>query len=152
MLGVLAYQLYDLRKENAEIFRLSGLSQEIEKEEILAESIEELQEEAGEEITAFEILTASQETLVPTIESIESAGRSLGLETEITSVKRSETPGVSVQTIEIVVESLGSWRGNFSLLKILESLPHRVNIESAQLSKIETGWRSRVALSLQSFD
>lgn len=151
LFALLLFGFYRIYLENRETARLLTLAGEGERREILNEQIKALREKSSAEIAAFETLGLSTETLVPTIESIEAAGRALGLETEITSVERAGPEGAPAQ-VKISVESRGSWRGSFSLLKALESLPQKVVIERALLSKTAAGWRSQIDLSLQSFD
>jgi hypothetical protein len=152
LMGTLSFAFYKLRAENLETARLLGVLQESEKKEETARKVRELQESASADIAAFEALALSPETLVPTIESIEDAGRALGLATEIVSVTREGEAGAGTQTVKIVVESTGSWRGNFLFLKALENLPQRAKIESTHFSKAESLWRSRMELTLLSFD
>lgn len=151
LLGFLGFGFYRLWMENQETARLTNLFEEAGKKEAANQRALQIRESALAEVTAFEAIALASQNLVPTIESIEDAGRSLGLTTKIASVEEGEA-GSSNQAVKIVVESSGSWRGNFTLLKALESLPQRIKIESASLSKSESSWRSRIELTLLSLD
>lgn len=152
LMALLVFSFYQIFSMNRETARLMALAETTEKEKELAKTISNLRENANADIAAFESLGLSTEKLVPTIESIEAAGRALGLDTEITSVKREGKEGSALQVIKISLDSSGPWKGNFSLLKALENLPQRVIVESARLSQTESAWRSEIVLSLQSLD
>lgn len=152
LLVSLCFAFYKLRAENLDTTRLINLTDELERKESVARVVRELQKNASADIAAFEALTLSSETLVPTIESIESAGRALGLSTEITSLKREGEESAAARVVKMVVESSGSWSGNFSFLKALENLPQRVKIEGVYLSKSDSVWRSSIELTLSSLD
>jgi Tfp pilus assembly protein PilO len=155
-LALLALLILGVRKmnnENAETARLISLSAESETRANTAHTIRSLQDSASEEVQAFENLTLTNERLVPLIESIESVGRALKLDLEIVSVeKKLEGEGGGPQRIRIVIEASGPWGGAFSLVKAIESLPHRVMFENVSLTKGEEGWSTMISLSLYSFN
>ncbi len=155
-LALLALLVVDVRKmnsENVETARLVSLSGESETKANAAQTVRSLQASASEEIKAFENLTLTNERLVPLIESVESVGRALGLDLEIVSVeKKQEGEGTGPQRIRMVIEASGTWSGTFSLVKAIETLPHRVMLENVSLVKEDSGWSAMVSLSLYSFN
>jgi hypothetical protein len=146
LLGVLGFALYRLKIENTETVRLESLVRDLEKKEETVRMVREIRERSKEDIAALEVI-ASSDALLPTIENIEAAGESLGLSTEIASVEREGEEG-GIQGIRIVVESTGTWKANFLLLKSLETLPQQVKVGSVYLSKTESLWRSNIELTL----
>jgi hypothetical protein len=146
LLGLLCFALYRLKVENTETVRLENLAEDVEKKEETVRMVRELRDKFKEDIAALEAL-GSSDSLLPTIENIEAAGETLGLSTEIASVERESEEG-KAQAIRIIVESTGSWKANFLLLKSLEALPQKVNIGSVYLSKFESLWRSNIELTL----
>src|SRR3989338_8481444 len=136
MAALLVLDFYHIRSKNAETLRLVELANAKESEEILAKSIKEIQNNSRAELSAFEQIVLSDSEIVPIIENIEKAGRALGLITEITSVEKiNDADPALPQRIRIIVESDGSWRGIFALLKAIESLPNRVLLEETTLAK-----------------
>jgi hypothetical protein len=151
LLAVFALNVRNIGVKNAETARLLSEYGEIEKTEEAANTIRSLRASASADIESLESLTLSNDRLVPLIESIEEAGRSLDLNLKITSVEKREESEGSPQTIRIAIEAVGDWGGTFTLPHAIESLPYRVMIENATLAKGEEGWRENIILSLHSF-
>lgn len=152
-LALLALFILDMRRlssENAEIVRLLTEYAEIESEESAVHSIKSLKASSAADIEALEALALNDERIVPLIESIEEAGRVLELELKIVSVDK-DKEDASPQLIRIVIEASGTWDSAFALTQAVESLPHRVMIESVSLTKMENVWRERISISLNSF-
>jgi Tfp pilus assembly protein PilO len=146
-------EFYRVKSENEETSRLlSEVNQAADQREA-TQSIRLLKKTAAQDVSAFEALTLSPSRLVEVIESIEEAGRSLSLETTIASVDKPEANGSTTpQSIDIVVETSGSWAGTNRFLKAIESLPTRVTIQEARLSKQGSAWDSQIKLSFYSFE
>ena len=153
LLAVLTLGVYSIRVKNKGTSELLNLADETVEREILAQSIRMLQNNAQEDLAAFNNFVLSGDKLVSLIESIEETGRTLGLDTEIVSVGKIEDKrSIEPDIIRIVIESQGSWAPILSFLRAIESLPYRVMIDESGLSKVEIGWRSKIILSLHSFD
>ena len=153
LLSILALGVYNIRFKNKETSELLNLADHAAETGILIQSIRAAQNNSGQDIEAFDNLALAGDKIVPLIESIEGAGRALGLDTSILSVgkiedKKSADPPI----VRIVMETQGAWAPTLSFLRAIESLPYRVMIDESSLSKEEVGWRSRVILSLYSFD
>lgn len=152
---LLVLALLDLRKvrvENRAVSTLVQVAEEKGQKEAVVQSVKALRQRGGEEIEAFEKMTLSNETLVPTIELIERGGGSLGLEVEIASVDKSEAKPGEPSKVSLVIESRGSWAGIMSFLKAVESLPHRVMVDNVYFTKEGGQWRSSLSISLFSFN
>lgn len=153
LLAALILGAYNIRVKNKEASELLNLADYDAEARILAQSIRMMQNRAAEDIAAFDSVILSNDKLVPLIESIEGAGRTLGLDISIVSVgKIVDKKFVEPDIIRIVMETQGPWSKTFSFLRVIESLPHRVMIEESSLSKVEVGWYSRIVLSLYSFN
>ena len=153
LLAVLAMGVYSIRVTNKEASRLTNLADHAAETEILVQSIRAVQNDAAEDIEAFDNLVLADDKLVPLIESIEGTGRALGLETSILSVgKIEDEKSAESPLVRIVMETQGPWAETFSFIQAVESLPHRVILDESSFSKEETGWRSRIILSLYLFD
>lgn len=153
LLVVFTLGIYNIRVENKETRELLDLADHVAEVRILAQSIRMVQNDAEQDLEAFDDLVLSGDKLVSLIESIEGAGRALGLDTNILSVgKIEDKKSVEPDVVRIVMETQGPWASTLSFLRAIESLPHRVMIEESSLSKEEVGWRSRIVLSLYSFD
>ncbi len=152
LLGFLGFDLYNIRAKNDTTSKLLTLADQEAEEKILVQSIRLIQNNAREDIEAFEGIVLSDDGVVRMIESVERAGQSLGLETEIISVEKTgEETLDNPQKIRLVIESNGLWAATFSYLRAIESLPHRVMIEKVDFSKGKDVWHSRIALSLYLF-
>jgi Tfp pilus assembly protein PilO len=146
-------EFYRVKSENQETSRLLSEVNQAADQRAAAQSIRFLQKTATEDVNDFEALTISPSRLVEVIESIEAAGRALSLETIIASVDKPEAnSSTTLQSIDIVVETSGSWAGTSRFLKAIESLPTRVTIQEARLSKQDSAWDSQVKLSFYSFE
>ena len=153
LLALLVLDFYHIRTQNKKTSDMLNLANKAREDESLAQSVRLLQNTAGEDVEALGDLGLTPRRLVETIESIENAGRSLGLDTEIISVDKIERPDPSdPQQIVIVIENIGPWAGSFAFLQAMESMPNRVVMKEASFNKEETGWRSGITLSLYSFD
>lgn len=134
--------------ETAELLSAAGATTQAENE---AESIRVFQREAKDDIASLEALTLNSQRLVGLIESIEEAGRTLNLDLEIASVEKKEGEGQAPELLRIAVNAKGSWGSAYALLKAVESLPHRVMIESVGLVKSGNAWEETLVFSLHSF-
>ncbi|MEX2013479.1 MAG: hypothetical protein WD897_01000 [Parcubacteria group bacterium] len=153
LLTILILGAYNIQLKNKEASELLNLADESAEARTLAQSIRTTQENAVEDLTAFDSLVLSGDRLVPLIDNIERAGRTFGLDTNIVSVAKIEDKeSIEPDMIQVVMETQGSWAPTLSFLRAIESLPHRVMIEESSLSRVEVGWRSRIVLSLYSFD
>lgn len=153
LLAVLILSVYSIRIKNRETSELLNLIDNAAEMEMLTRSIKAIQYDAREDIKAFGDFVLSSDKLVPLIESIEGAGRTLGLDTKIISVGKIEDKKlIESDMIRIVMETQGPWAPTLSFLRAVESLPNRVMIEESSFSRGETVWRSKIVLSLYSFD
>lgn len=153
LLSVLVLGVYNIRFKNKETSELLNLADNAARIGVLVQSIRAAQNDAALDIEAFDKMVLAGDKIVPLIESIEGAGRALNLDTSILSVgKVEDKKSTSPSLVRIVMEARGSWAQNLAFLRAIESLPHRVLLDEASLSKEDTGWRSRIILSLHSFD
>lgn len=152
-LTVLILGAYNIQLKNKEASEILNLTDEVAETRVLAQSIRIMQNNAGQDLAAFDNLILSGDKLVPLIEGIEGVGRTLGLDINIVSVgKIEDKKSVEPDIIRIVMETQGSWAQTFSFLRAIENLPHRVMIEESSLLKGEIGWRLKIILSLYSFN
>ena len=158
-LAVLVFAAYDIRRTNEETSGILNTSDQIAEERILLQSIRVIQNESREELMFLEGFVVSDDTLVPLLDSIESIGQELGLESEILSVEDASLAPTSrarsrenqeAKLLRIVVEAKGSWSGVFNFTKALENLPYKVTVEEVNLSKDE-GWSSRMVILVNTF-
>lgn len=148
LMAFLLLDIYNIRAKNKETSRLLNQADEAAEVGVLVQSIRLIQNNAREDLEAFEELALSDSKIVPLIESIEKAGQSLGVKTEIASVEKTDEP----QQLNLIIETEGSWAGTLSFLKAIESLPHRVMVKSVNVSKDESLWSATIALSLYLFN
>jgi len=152
LLTLLFFYTKSISGENAETAKLITSSGQMEEAERAAQLVRSIRASSGADIASFESLVLTSERLVPFIESIESAGRALGVDLEIASVdKKDEGEGSALERIRMVVKASGSWSGTYSLLKAIESLPYRVMIENVSLTKNDSAWEEAITLSLNAF-
>lgn len=153
LLSVLILGVYNIRFKNKETSELLNLVDRASEVGIIIQSIRAAQNDAGPDLEAFDNMVLTSDKLVPLIESIEGAGQALGLETSILSVAKIEDKkSAEPPLVRIVMETTGPWAQTLSFLRAIESLPHRVLLDESNLSREEVGWRSRIILSLYSFD
>ena len=153
LLATLTLGVYSIRAKNKNVPKLLNLADQAAEMKILVQSVRMIQNDAREDIKAFDNFVFSDDKLVLLIESIEGAGQALGLDTNIVSVgKIEDEKSVTPDIVRIVTETQGPWAPTLSFLRAIESLPHRILIEESSLSRVEVGWRSRIILSLYSFD
>lgn len=153
LFAVLAFGIYSIRvkdRKTSELLNLADHNAEVGK---LARSVRTIQSNAAEDIRAFDSLVLNSDKLVPLIENLEETGRVLGLSTNILSVEKTEDKeSPEPDIIRIIIEAQGSWAKTIFFLRAIESLPYRTMIEGSNLSKVEIGWRSKIILSLHSFN
>lgn len=152
-LASVIFGIYDIKTKNKETSELLNEADRTSETGDLAQSIRTIQMSAEEDLITFEKIVLTNDKLVPLIESVELAGRELGLETKVVSVgkiedKKPEEPSM----IRMVLEVVGPWAETVSFLRAIESLPHRVIIDEASLSEVDVNWRLRITLSLHSFN
>jgi Tfp pilus assembly protein PilO len=153
LLAVLVLGVYKIEAKNKKTSELLILADHAAEIKILEQSVRIIQNNASEDLELFESFVLSDDKLVSLIESIEGAGGRLNLETSILSVAEvKEKNPVAPKIIRITMETRGSWSGTLSFLRAIESLPQRVIIDESNLSREEVGWRSRIVLSLYSFN
>ncbi|KKT94777.1 MAG: hypothetical protein UW97_C0033G0001, partial [Parcubacteria group bacterium GW2011_GWA2_45_15] len=75
LLVVLILGAYNIQSKNQKIPKLLNLADEAVESRALAQSIRVLQNNAAEDLAAFDSLTLSDDKLVPLIEDIEGMGR-----------------------------------------------------------------------------
>src|SRR3989344_6699725 len=132
---LLFFSFYQIQGENREA---EELKQEVLRrgaEEELLQKVKILKNTGESELEIFDKLELNKDTIVPMIERLESASRSLGLDSEISAADEVEGG------FRLSLESEGAWRGIFSYLKAIESLPYRVDFEKLALSKSGSDWR-----------
>ena len=153
LLAFLSLDVYNIRLKNKETSRLLNQVEQATMERTLFQAVRTLQETGTVEIEAFNNLILTDERLVPTFESIEKAGRALGLKTAITSVDKVDgANGGGPQQINLSIETEGTWAGSLAFLHAVESLPHRVIMNDVDFSKRGELWLSRINISLYSFN
>lgn len=151
--AVIIFGIYDIKAKNKKTSELLNEADRLAEAENLTQSIKMIQASVAADLTALDNLVLVNDKLVPLIESVEEAGQELGLDTDIISVEKIvDKKSVEPDIIRIVTETRGPWAPTLSFLRAIESLPHRVTISDASFSKVETNWRSRIVLTLYSFD
>lgn len=151
LLVILGLAVYRIGRENNETSDLLQQADQAAEVERLSQSIRSIQTTQHDEIAAFQDVALTEDRLVVVIEGIESAARALSLDAKIVSVDKTGESATEPQKITIVIDSDGSWKGNFSLLRAIESLPYHISIENADLSKSGTSWHSHFTIVLLSF-
>mgnify|MGYP001614585040 CR=1 FL=1 len=153
LLLVFFWGFRNIRERGANIALLKNKVSEASAEDSLIRSLATLKRSAGEELDAFNNRALTDNNLVSLIESLEDKASSLGLDLEIVSVNKTanESLPLEVEFLNIVIDADGSWRGVYSFLLALESLPHRVIFEKVNFSKREGHWNLNVAFSAYIF-
>ena len=150
---VLVFGIYDIKAKNKKILELLSEADSASETGELAQSIKTTQTNAGGDLDAFDKLVLTSGKLVPLIESIETAGRGLGLETKIVSVGKIEDKKQGEPSlIRLVLETQGAWAQTLAFLRAIENLPYRVMIDESSLLEVDVNWRLRITLALHSFD
>lgn len=139
LLGLSWYQIKDQNREAAEL--MLEVNRRAAESELL-QKVKILRNTAKSDLESFDKLALDKESIVPMIERFESAGRSLNLDTKISIAEEVEGG------IRLSLESEGDWRGIFSNLKAIESMPYRVVFEKVNLSKSGANWRLFVTIFL----
>ena len=149
MITSAAVTIYEIGIKNKETSRLQDEADSLTEARNLSHSIRLVQNSAAEDLADFNNFLLSNDKLVFLIEDIEKTGRTLGLETSIVSVGKTEGNG-SIQSgmINIAIETQGSWTPTLSFLRAIEFLPYRVMISESNLSKVGDSWHLRIVLSL----
>lgn len=154
LLALLVFGVWSMRDKNRDAYELTHLVEDASAAEALLQHVRSIRNSSAEDIAILEALILRESGLVALMENIQGTGRALGLETDIVSVSETETSGESdLVQIRIAIETRGSWAGNLSFLRALESLPHRVMMEDTSIRKEdETGWVSHIVLLLYVFN
>jgi hypothetical protein len=152
LVGLVVFDINNVRMKNEETSRLLLLADQASEEKAAVQGVRVARNNVTEEIAAFEDVALTDAKLVSTIETIESAGRRLGLATRIVSVEKSgEESGEPYQKVILLVETKGSWPGTHTFLKAMESLPNRADFDEMHLQKEGGVWNARIGISLYSF-
>ena len=153
LVAILIFEIYNIQFQNRETSELINLADQDTKIGVLAQSIRIQQNNVVEDIRVFDGLLLSNDKLVSLIETIEEAGRTFDLDTDIVSVEKIEDKkATEPDIIRITIETRGAWAPTFSFARAIESLPHRVMINGLDLSKDEDDWRLKIILSLYLFN
>ena len=145
--------IYNVRVKNEETSKLLNATSDVIKENLLSESLRAIQHDRASDIEAFEALVLTRDKLASLLESVEKAGKTLGLDTRIVSVDQVEgDKSIEPHMVRVTVEGTGPWTPTLAFLRVMENLPHRVTIESSKLSKENSNWNLRVVLLLYLFD
>lgn len=139
------------RIQNEETSLLLISADEIAAESAALQSIRAARVTSKIEIEEFESLVLTDEKLVGAIESIENAGRRLGLSTDTVSVQNEVEDSSTHNKVNLMVETEGDWEPTMQFLKAVESQPYRVMIDEVHFQKEEGVWLSRIGLSLYIF-
>lgn len=150
LLVLLGLDIRNIKTEGEETSRLLNSVDEVSGEEVVNRSIVSLQSELAEELDSLAEIAVADKEVVSVIERVESAGKELGLKTEIATVEKIE--GESASRIKITVESEGAWGASFALLQAIENLPYLTKVERAQMSRNESNWRTSITFSLPLFE
>jgi hypothetical protein len=158
LIGILSYGIYEMRSKNQKTFVLLQEADKIATEDLLYQSIRSVRSSIREDLSQFDEVVLTEEKVVPLIERIENAGRTLGLETKIASVSLLKVEGNlpalptdNPKKVRLIIETKGSRGNSMDFLSALESLPHRVIVDEASLTLEEGGWRTRTSLSVYAF-
>jgi hypothetical protein len=143
----LGYGLYKINAVGAEVASLETEAMNLEQVDSIAQTIRSARNIASGDIAELEGITLTQAKLVSFIETIESLGRGMNLETDTISVSADKT------SIRLTIETEGGWASSIRFVQALENLPYRVNIEESVLAAGAGSktWRSRSMLNLPSF-
>lgn len=153
LLSGLVLIVYSIVVKNREASELINTADRIGEATILAQSVETIRAQAGADLDALDRLALSSDKLIFLIESVEEAGRDLGLNINISSVERVEDKkSTEPPVFRMMLDTRGSWLSTFVFLKALESLPYRVMMDEINLSRAEIGWQSKIILSIHTFD
>ncbi|MBI2086748.1 MAG: hypothetical protein HYT69_01075 [Candidatus Zambryskibacteria bacterium] len=155
LLGVLYLGAYGIWTKNKETSKMLALADEVEREAILTQSIRMTKNTAATELEQLDNLVISDSKLASLIEKIEQAGSSFGLNISILSVGKVEdkkAKPVEPHLVRIVMETAGPWAPTLAFLRAIETLPYRVMIEESSIYREEIFWRSKIILSLNSFN
>src|SRR5690606_17951776 len=105
--GAMVFGIYDIRKKNGETSEILYLIDEDSRNDIFIQAIRSVRNDHDDELAALASFTLTNTELVGLIGRVESAGRSLGLDTSISSVE--EIKDGNANMIRIRVESVGPW-------------------------------------------
>ena len=153
LLGLNGWGIYHIRTLTQKSSELLNSANQVAQENSEAKTIRTLKESVGGEGAALQVVALTESGVVRVIESVESVGRALGLETEIISVDKSaEKTTAPLQKIRLSLNSVGSWGNNFSFLNAVENLPHKIVIERAAFSKNEPDWRLQLTMVISTFE
>ena len=152
LFGLLGWSFYHIAGEHRQSVEYLRQEGESAAEERAFQALRRIQTSAEEDLAAFESAVFSQDKLLPVIEPLENAGRTLGLKTEISSVEKT-LPDAGPLGFLISIDSEGSWKGAFAFLQAVENLPYRVVFKEASLAKKKEGpWRAYFTIFMPAFE
>lgn len=149
LLGVLFYSVYSILKAEAETRQLLLRAEALSGNDSWTKSVKSLHTGSNAEIEVISEAAITRTELISLIESLESAARGLGLKVSVSSIKsEAGQSSTTPETVKMVVDTEGSWPGNFTFIKLLQSLPVKSEIESSSLSHTGKVWRSGTTLKV----
>lgn len=152
-LCALVYSMIFISKTEAETASLIEQTNALLGNDGWARSVESIQNTLKDDLVVLEETVLTREELVSLIESLEDRGDALGLSVVISSLtgEKSEATSTS-QTVKMTIATEGGWAESLIFLRILQSLPHKNQIEVVNLSKEEKGeWNSDTTLKFVIF-
>lgn len=144
VLGYLSFSILKMREETKDLLMEVSTKMSYDKR---AMSVSNVQSELSYDLTVIDEAAITRAELVSLIESLEETGEKLGLSVSVASLTAEDVESSLPEVVKMVVDAEGSWAANFKFLRVLESLPHKSDIESANLSWVRSNtWRSGTTL------
>ncbi len=116
-------------------------------------SLEDLIKNNKVEIDQLQSRIVKKDGTVSFIDTVESYAKSSGISVLVENVEeRKLTPEIEgYQALHLNVKTQGSWEGTYRFLSLLESLPYKLTIESAEIKnemRETAAWNSLISVSV----
>lgn len=150
--AALIVSLWSLRGIGLEAARLNAEADALSGNDSWTMGVRQIQSESAGDLKTLEEAKLSRTELVSLIETLEQAGKSMGLKVSFSSITaEGELSSSTPQTLKIVVDTEGTWRGSLAFVRLLQSLPTKASIETLTLSLSNQTWRSGTTLRVTVF-
>ncbi|MHB1330595.1 MAG: hypothetical protein ACYCY6_01350 [Minisyncoccota bacterium] len=151
--AILAYEMFLISKTTGETSEAVVLIDKYTGNDGFVRSVLTFQEEEKDNLEVLDKVSLTKEEIVFLIEGLEDTGKFLDLNVNISSVTADTNAGApeAVRIVRVTVDARGNWAQSLQFMELLENLPHKVVVESVDLTHDQGSWRNNVVLKVSTF-
>jgi hypothetical protein len=121
--------------KNREFSAATFLIESAEENELKLRSLKTTINETKEQREQLDTYFIREDAVVDFIETVEELGRVTGTELSVSSVELEPSTEEYPSTLRISVDTRGTWKNQYQLLLLLETLPYHINLTGVRLQE-----------------